>query len=435
VFALAACCYVGALPGANLTRTSLGATKADILWTRDKNLLRADTDSGAGRSHSPGVETAVRSAESHVRPGLRILHLVVKLGAPNTQYNEHCLPLLGKREIAICAFFRDSSLTTPPEITVFDGGGTLRGFLHALRRAFEGRAYDVVHVHAPQTGFLLLLGNLLARRPMTGAVYTLHNCFGNYSIRNQLLLFPVFLAFPRITLCSRSVLDSLPRLLRRIGRDKMSIVTNSVDTERVDRILAGIDRRDRDDHFTAISVSRLIERKNPLALLQAFDRAGLHGARLIFVGDGELTGNLQDNAAALGLSDRITFTGMVGRDDVYRWVSKADVYLSTSRGEGLPIAVLEVMACGIPVILSDIPPHREIAEGVDFIPLIRPGDVAGFARELRRMEQLTPDERAELGRRCRRIVEERFSLWTMHRAYDEVYATITQPEGGSTYGR
>ncbi len=411
-------------------RAQMGATKADIPWTRDKHLLRMDTDLGTGKTQSPGAEKAVRSADwSPTQRGLKILHLIVRLGAPNTQYNEHCLPLVGKREIAICAFFRDAPLAPPPEITVFEGGGTVRGFLRALGTAFAGRSYDVVHAHAPQTGSLLLLGNLLARRSMTGAVYTVHNCFQNYSLRNQLLLFPVFLAFPRITLCSRSVLESLPRLLRQIGRHKMSIVTNSVDTERVDRVIADLDRRARDGHFTAISVSRLIGRKDPVALMRAFDRAALDDARLVFLGDGELTDELRNQAAALGLGDRITFTGMVARDDVYHWVAEADVYLSTSRGEGLPIAVLEVMACGIPVILSDIPPHREIAEGADFIPLIPPGDVEGFARELRRMQQLTPGERASLGQRCREIVDERFSLWAMHRAYDEVYATITQPKG------
>ncbi len=419
--------------GATSRAHIMGARKADILWSRGRNASHVVIDSRPLKADASDTDAANRAVGSSTdQRKLRILHLVVRLGAPNTQYNEHCLPLVGRRDIAICAYFKDASLVTPSEIALFDGGGKVRGFLRALKAAHKARSYDVVHAHAPQTGFLLALSNLLGRRSMRNAVYTVHNCFQNYSIRNQLLLFAVFLAFPRITLCSHSVLESLPRILRRIGGGRMSIISNSVDTERVDRVLSNIDRVRRNGNFTAISVSRLIERKDPLGLMEAFGRADLEDADLVFVGDGELGPELADRASSLGLKDRIRFTGMVARDDVYRFTAGADVYLSTSRGEGLPIAVLEAMACGVPVILSDIPPHREIAQGVDFIPLVAPGEGEGFAQELRRFRDLPPDVRASIGRRCREIVEQRFSLWAMHRSYDRVYAAIERREGSMT---
>ncbi len=374
----------------------------------------------------PGIEEGLPDGPLK----LKILHLVVRLGAPNTQYNEHCLPLVEQRDIAICAYFRDPSLVLPPEIALFEGGGTVRGYLRALREAFKSRSYDVVHAHAPQTGFLLAVANLLARRSMANVVYTVHNCFQNYSIRNQLLLFPILIAFPRITLCSQSVLESLPRLLHRLSRSKITIVRNSVDTERVDRVVSGVDRAAANNRFTVVSVSRLIERKDPVGLMDAFGRAALNDAALVYVGDGELAASLVERASTLGLAHCITFRGMVERDEVYLEAARADVYLSTSRGEGLPIAVLEAMACGVPVILSDIPPHREIAEGVDFIPLVPAGDIDGFARELRGMHVMSPKQRASVGRQCRELVDDRFSLWAMHRSYDRVYALVGQPQGG-----
>jgi glycosyltransferase involved in cell wall biosynthesis len=82
------------------------------------------------------------------------------------------------------------------------------------------------------------------------------------------------------------------------------------------------------------------------------------------------------------------------------------------------------MACRCPVILSDIPPHREIAEGVDFIPLIQPDDVAGFAREIRRFREMSPVERAGIGGKCRKLVEEQFSLEAMHTGYEVIYTQI-----------
>ncbi len=79
---------------------------------------------------------------------------------------------------------------------------------------------------------------------------------------------------------------------------------------------------------------------------------------------------------------------------------------------------------GCPVILSDIAPHREIAGGTDFIPLIPPDDVAGFAREMQRYKQMPTAARAEIGAKCRKLIEARFSLAAMHKSYEEVYAQV-----------
>ena len=72
---------------------------------------------------------------------------------------------------------------------------------------------------------------------------------------------------------------------------------------------------------------------------------------------------------ALKRNDRVTMTGLIPRDEVFLRCASADVLVSTSHGEGLPVAVIEAMAAGCPVILSDIPPHRELMDGEDFVPL------------------------------------------------------------------
>jgi glycosyltransferase involved in cell wall biosynthesis len=214
----------------------------------------------------------------------------------------------------------------------------------------------------------------------------------------------------------------LPPFLRWLGRGKISIVQNGVDTERVDRVLAVKRTPTQNGTFRVVSVARLIDRKNPLGLLAAFDASRSGDDQLAFVGDGDLGPQLIERANVLGLSESVAFTGMLPRDDVYRRLVDSDVYVSTSRGEGLPVSVLEAMACGKPVILSDIAPHREIAGSADFIPLIAPDDIQGFGREIERFRKMPPEERAELGKRCRRLVEEKFSLKSMHNNYGRIYA-------------
>jgi glycosyltransferase involved in cell wall biosynthesis len=140
------------------------------------------------------------------------------------------------------------------------------------------------------------------------------------------------------------------------------------------------------------------------------------------MGDGSLRPSLLTQSKA---DDRVQFTGLIAREEVFEQLLNADLFISTSRGEGLPISVLEAMACRCPVLLSDIPPHREIAEGVDFIPLVHPEDAAGFAREIKKFREMSLAERIAIGRKCRKLVEERFSLPVMHAGYEEIYAELS----------
>lgn len=355
---------------------------------------------------------------------LRLLHLVNTVRATNTHYHEHCLPVRHERDLTICTF-RDAELRPPPEISLFQGGGTLRGYWRALGAALDRARPDVIHAHSPQTAALFMARALIARRgDMARAVYTVHNCYQNYRARNRLLLVPIFAAFPSIALCSRAVLESLPPALRWLARGKVTVVPNSVDVEPIDRVLRDEVPGRSHDVFTIVSVGQLIARKDPFTVMAAVDGGTPGDASLVYVGEGDLRSSLVRESTRRGIRERVELTGLLDRDDVYRRLSAADVYVSASTGEGLPVAVLEAMACGLPVVLSDIEPHREIARGVDFVPLFRPRDVASLARELQRYSEMSPEDRRLIGKRCREHVEEWFGVRAMHRAYKRIYSNL-----------
>jgi hypothetical protein len=120
---------------------------------------------------------------------LRILHIILALKPTNGQYNEHCLPLLNQREITICTYFK-SEITPPSEITLYDGDNSVPGFHRALRAALEAREYDVIHVHTPHAGVLLLMSLLLTgqfRKLVPSTVHTIQNSYQNFKLRNKLL--------------------------------------------------------------------------------------------------------------------------------------------------------------------------------------------------------------------------------------------------------
>jgi glycosyltransferase involved in cell wall biosynthesis len=356
---------------------------------------------------------------------LSILHIILALKPTNGQYNEHCLPLMNERDITICTYFK-SDITPPEQITLFDGDSTLFGFFRALRAALAKKNYDIIHVHTPHAGVLLLVtlfASGLYRKLIPLTVHTVQNSYENFKLRNKLLFIPSFIFFRQMVFCGEASYESFPRSFKWLAGKRMAVVQNCVDLDRIDRI-AKFAVVPHDDHFT-ISTIGLIEIKNPFTVLEAFHRSETPGSKLFFLGEGILRPSLTQKITSLGLKERATLTGMVPRDKVFEYFSMSDVFVSASRGEGLPVAVLEAMACHRPVILSDIPPHREIVKDVDFIPLIPPDDPAGFASAIKKFQEMSPAEQVEIGEKCRKIVEDRFSLPAMHAGYARIYSQVT----------
>lgn len=357
---------------------------------------------------------------------LSILHIILAIRETSAPYNEHSLPRAGERDITICTYFR-SDITPPNTITVFEGDGSLTGFFRALNAALNAKEYDIIHAHSPHVALLFLLAALFFYRKLTpSTVVTVHDSYQNFKIRNQIMFMPVFAAFRKVICCSRASYDSFPVFYKWLAGDRLGYVQNGLDIARVDRI-AGDARQQpgQMSDFTVVAISRLVDIKNPFSVVRAFQQSTDQASRLVYIGDGLLRHSLITYTGEVGLGNQIAFTGLIPREKVFGYLLNADLFISASRGEGLPVAVLEAMACSCPVLLSDIPPHQEIADGVDFIPLIPPDDVAGFAREIKKFRDMPVSERTTVGQKCRKLVEERFSLTAMHAGYEEIYTQIT----------
>lgn len=342
--------------------------------------------------------------------------------------NQFSLPAVNRQEITLCTFF-PSGMSVPRSITLLEGDGTLSGFFRLLQTAVAAKRYDIVHAHSPHMACLFLAAKLRWRGPAPASVCTVHSSYSNYGRRNRFLFLPVFATFHRIVCCGRPSLESFPGWYRRLAGRRLCAITNGVNLDRVDGAVAGR-RGARHPDPLVVCVGRLIRVKNPFTVLEAFRQCGHPSARLVFVGDGESRGRLWEARDRLGLAGQVETTGLIPRDEVYPWLSGADLFVSASVGEGLPIAVLEAMACRCPVLLSDIPPHREIAGGADFIPLCPADDAAAFSRQIRRFLDMTASERAAIGEKCRRLVEDRFRLERMLDAYESLYRELLQRRPG-----
>lgn len=359
----------------------------------------------------------------------KILRLSDEIGETNSPYQALSLPLAGQQDITICTYFK-TRISVPIEIALFDGNGTLIGFFQALSAALAKKRYDIVHAHSPHVALFFLITCLFGHRDLLrSTVYTVHSSYSRYKLRNKLLLIPIIVFFARVVCCSNSSLRSFPRVLRWLVGKRICVVPNGVSLDRIDHVISEYPKVASEKLFTVVSVGRLIELKRPMTLLKAFQQAANGNTNLVFIGDGYLRARLISDSKALGLTKHVDFTGLIPREEVYARLGQADVSISTSRIEGLPIAVLEAMACRCPVILSDIPSHREIAGTADFIPLVQVDDIDGFAQEIRRFQSMSASERWGVGARCRELVKERFSLSSTHSGYEKVYNELVGANG------
>jgi glycosyltransferase involved in cell wall biosynthesis len=105
---------------------------------------------------------------------------------------------------------------------------------------------------------------------------------------------------------------------------------------------------------------RLNPEKNVETILRAMTREPLRDVSLTICGIGRLQHSLEQLARDLGIAERVTFAGFVS--DLASWIKAADVVVSASFFEGHPNVVLEALACERPVVVSDIPAHREFLD-------------------------------------------------------------------------
>jgi len=289
---------------------------------------------------------------------LSVLRIVLTIEESSAPYNQFYLPLCDKQNISICTYFHPK-IGVPEQIKLFAGTGTLLSFFRTLKAALAENTYDVIHAHTPHVGFLFIIASLFINpKLLRCAVFTIHSSYPNFKLRNRLLLIWIFTFYRRIIACSYASLNSFSWFFRWLAGSRLEVIQNGADISRIERVIARKPKQSHANNFRIVSVNRIIQIKNPFAILRAFQKNHEQGDELIFIGEGLLKNSLHEEIKRCQLENQVKLAGLIPRDRVYECLHQADLFVSASKGEGLPVAVLEAMFCGCPVILSDIPPHR-----------------------------------------------------------------------------
>ena len=288
-----------------------------------------------------------------------------------------------------------------------------------LRRLILNRGYEIVHGHLTQAGTYAALATLGTSSPVL--FFTEHN---EWDRRRPLPVLDtlerlLYARFDRIIAVSEPVRAGLRLWLGQGLSHRVTVIENGVpvwpefrlDREERARLMAELAVR-VDSRPVLIAVGRLAPQKAPLDLIEACSwlRKFGHAFTCLVVGDGPLRGQVQKAVEEEGLVPYVRILGE--REDVARLLSLADAFVMASHWEGLPLALLEAMAAGRPVVATSVGGiPGVVTDGYNGL-LVPPRAPREMARAVARLLD-DPSERRRLGSRARVTIEERYSVEAM----------------------
>ena len=156
------------------------------------------------------------------------------------------------------------------------------------------------------------------------------------------------------------------------------------------------------DDFLVISVGELNENKNHQVIIKALGKLKDPQIHYIICGKGDQLEKLKDLANELGILDNVHFLGY--RMDVLDICKQADLFVFPSHREGLPIAPLEAMFCGLPLVTSNIRGPVDFMKEGKTGYLCSPDDVNAFAKNIKNLK-MNPQLRIQMGKNCKKAVQ------------------------------
>ena len=326
-----------------------------------------------------------------------------------------------------------------------------RALFHLLRMAWRAHPH-IIHTHMAKAGSLGRLAGVIYNRVGPGR-HARHRAVLVHTFHGHVLegYFPAWLSqvfvmierwLARHSDCliavSRAIRDEL--LEKGIGRsDQWRVIPLGLDLGALTQLAFP----DGATPFRVGLVGRLVPVKNPHLFLRGLARLvdqsqptrTVHG---VVVGDGPLRATLEREAAQLGLSHLVYFTGW--QEDLQAVYEGLDVTCSTSWNEGTPVSLIEAMAAGRAVVATDVGGVRELLdiEGVARVPiptgdvqvvqrgiLVRAGDLDGLSAALSLLHHDTALRRS-LGEAGRAFVTKHFTVDRLLQDVQQLYEHLLQ---------
>lgn len=255
-----------------------------------------------------------------------------------------------------------------------------------LSKLMKRTKFDIVHCHTPMGS---VLARLAALRTNTKPVlYTAHgfHFYKGAPIINWLLFYPVekYLAKYTDSLITLNDEDykNAKRFSLRHNNEvyKINGIGVPIDTYLNDQVT----EKNEKHPFTLINVGELSKRKNQIILLKALAKLKDPTVKVIICGSGNKLEELKKIANKLGIQSQLDFKGYC--TNIKEQLRRADCFVFPSLQEGLPVALMEAMSAGLPVICSDVRGNRDLIKNGEGGYLVAPKDVQGYAEAIKKLK-------------------------------------------------
>lgn len=299
-----------------------------------------------------------------------------------------------------------------------------------LSRLMKTGQITILHTHGYFGSTFGRLAALLIRVPVV--ICHVHSTYYGYTKRN--ILIERFLSFftDKIVCVSESVQKFVVDI-EGIDKSKSLVIYNGIAETNTDEAASPVSRKSlgiSDSEIAVITVASLTPHKGHKVLIDAIHllTQKYQNVRLLIVGDGPLRDELAQYVERLDLATKITFTGL--RKDIYSLLKLSDIFVLPSlEREGLGIAIIEAMACGLPVIGARLGGIVEvIQENINGI-LCSPGNSDEFATAMMRLAA-DNELRGTMGCNGRNIYEEKFGIETMIGRIECLYEELIRENTG-----
>ena len=283
-----------------------------------------------------------------------------------------------------------------------------------LSRLLRRERPQILHASSSKAGVVGRLAAALSRVPIR--IFTVHGwAFAAYEgLPSRLYRLTDRLMAPltTVTICVSERERAAGLEAGTCRADRTVVIRNAVDV--------GAAPRSSHDRATPrlIAVGRLKAPKDFLTLIRALAALPAGSFEAVIVGDGPDRDAVEAEIRRLGLDGSVRLAGE--RGDVPALLAGSDVFVLSSRSEGLPVSVLEAMAAELPIVASNVGGLAELVVDGESGILVPPGDPESLAGALRRLIE-DPELRRGLGAAARARAEASFDLASFQRAHVELY--------------
>ncbi|MRS01778.1 glycosyltransferase [bacterium] len=297
-----------------------------------------------------------------------------------------------------------------------------------LKRIMEERCIDVVNCQQHRSTPLGVAAAVLAKQK-PAVISTLHGLGTAATWRRKCLNWLLYKKLDRIVGISHGVSQDIVTSNWCLPAAKVATIQNGLD---YDAFLAQGSKEDarneilpgKTEGFWFGTAGRLSPVKNQRTLIVAFSKIALNrrNAHLLIAGTGELAAELENLVNKLNLHGQVHFLGY--RRDMPLVFRALDVFVLPSLREGLPLAMLEAMASGLPVIAARVGGIPEVFGEQDLGRLIEPRDPSSLVAAIQEMVEASPERLAAQGRVARLRATEDFSSRRMISGYERLYEQV-----------